>query len=444
MLTTLERVNLRLDLQAKTLRTKVALVLTVTIFTLLGVATIVRAVEDRRSFLAGETEKGTFLATTMADLIARDGTFGSSERLQQQVVELGRTPGILSVRVIDRTFTVLAATRAVTVGKSYRDPDLVEAVKYGATNTRTRGVLVPSALLVATPIREKGQLVGALEIGLDLTGNETDLMTFVRRGVLVALVSAGTTTLLILWALTLVVVRPVTSFARLSEELARGDFAVEFPRGGAEEIDQLGRALTRTRDSLKELSEFWKDQNPLSGLPGNLAIDRELHRRLDAGVPFAVLYADLDNFKSFNDRYGFDRGDQLLRFSATSLATALKTHGGSSDFLGHVGGDDFILVIDQAHAEPVAMEGIRLFDAGVQAFYDESDRQEGYITTEDRQGRRVRVPLAGLTVVGIHVSGTEMNVLTIGEAAAQLKAYAKRTPGSKFVMDRRAQGPVGR
>ncbi len=437
MLATLQTLKLRLDLPARTLRTKVAIALLASMFTLLAVATVGWAVQDRRAFLADQTEKSIFLATTMARLIAEDGSLESLDHVQQQVKEFAKTPGIVSIRVINRTFTVVAASRSNTIGRTYRAPDLFEATKSGTTSTRIRGLLFPSVLEVATPIRARDQLVGALELGVDLTGNQTDLVTFIRRGILVALAAAGATTLFLLWSLTLVVVRPVARFAHLSEHLARGDFSVEFPRGGAEEIDQLGRALTRTRDSLRELSALWKDQNPLSGLPGNLAIERELRRRLDTGVSFAVLYADLDDFKAFNDRYGFDRGDQLLRFTATTLETAVKTRGGEGDFLGHVGGDDFILVVDADRAEPIAMGSIRSFDGGRPAFYEETDRQHGYITAEDRQGRPVRVSLAGLTVVGILVTASQMSVLSIGEAAAQLKAYAKRNPGSKFVMDHR-------
>jgi len=424
----------------KTLRTKIALLLTATICTLLLIATVVRATQDRQSFLAEQTEKGIFIATTMADLIASDGGVEDPAHVALQVKEFAKTSGVVSIRVVDRTFTLIAASRLGTVGRTYRDPDVIEATKHGTTATRIRGRVLPSALEVITPIREKGRLVGALEIGLDLTGNLTDLATFVRRGLLVAMVVGGATTLLLLWSLTLLIVRPVTRVAKLSADLARGDFAVEFPTDGADEITQLSRALTKTRDSLRELSLLWKDQNPLSGLPGNLAIDRELRRRLQENIPFAVLYADLDNFKAFNDRYGFDRGNHILRFTAKILEDALKTQGENRDFLGHVGGDDFILLVNPGGTERIAKEAIRVFDAGVQTFYDEADGQAGYITTHDRQGRSARVPLTGLTVVGILIRGSHLSVLDIGEAAAHLKAYAKRTLGSKFVMDHRVPG----
>ncbi len=441
MTANLQSLKHHLDLPSRTLRTKVALLLTATIFTLLAIATVARAVQDRQSFLTDQTEKGIFMATTLADLIARGGGVEDPVHVRLQVTEFAKASKVVSVRVVDRTFTVIAASRTETVGRTYRDPDVVEATKHGTPATRIRGRVVPSTLEVVSPIRENGRLVGALEIGLDLTGNLTDLATFVRRGVLVAVVVGGTTTLLLLWSLTLIVVRPVTRFARLSQDLARGDFAVEFPTGGADEIDQLGRALTKTRDSLRALSIIWKDQNPLSGLPGNLAIDRELRRRLDENIPFAVLYADLDDFKAFNDRYGFDRGDHVLRFTAKTLEDALKSQGESSDFLGHVGGDDFILVVNPHRTERIAMEAIRHFDTGVQTFYDEADCQQGYITAHDRQGRPARVSMTGLTVAGILVGGSHISVLSIGEAAAQLKAYAKRTPGSKFMMDHRTPGP---
>jgi GGDEF domain-containing protein len=236
----------------------------------------------------------------------------------------------------------------------------------------------------------------------------------------------------------LVVVRPVTQYARLTQELARGEFGVEIPARGDDEIGQLGRALQRTRDSLRELSALWKDQNPLTGLPGNRAIDRELRRRLEAGSSFVVLYADLDRFKAYNDRYGFDRGDDLIRFTAQVLQSAAGAAEG--DFLGHVGGDDFVLVVRPERAETIAREAIRLFDRDIGGFYSPEDRVHGAIEALDRQGRAVRVPIAGLTIVGVPVAARLASPVKIGEAAAELKSYARASAaGSKFYMERRAE-----
>jgi len=433
----LQRIRGWSHLSTRTLRTKVAITLTVTIFAILIVATIARAIQDQQSFLADQTERGLLLAAAMANVIPRESALAHPEQVRAVIGDLVGTSGIAFVEVIDRTFSVIATAPEGAVGTPGPDRDLQEAAKHGTVATSLVGNPVPSILRVAVPIRDGERLVGGLELGFDLSANRADLTTFIRRSLVVAIIVAGATTFMLLWLLNLIVVRPVAHFASLSQELARGNFSVEFPPGGVEEVDQLGRALTRTRDSLRELSALWKDQNPLSGLPGNLAIDRVLRQRLDGGSAFAVLYADLDDFKAFNDRYGFDRGDVILRFTAATLQEALRLRGGAGDFLGHVGGDDFILVVDITRAETTAREAIHQFDLGVPTYYDTLDRQHASITTHDRQGREVRVPFASLTIVGTVVDGNHKTTLSIGEIAAELKAYAKRTPGSKFMMDRR-------
>lgn len=422
---------------AVTLRTKVALILVGTIFGLLALAALGRAIDQQRTFMAERTRDGILLAQTLADLIGRSQQALGSPHVQGLVEEYGRAAGVSGVRVVDRSFTIVAASQRQQIGRSYRDPNIVEAARYGILTPEVKRSK-PLALGVAVPIRLEGKLVGALELRLDMRSVRADLTTFLRQGALPAALAAAVTTLLLIWSLTLVVVRPVTQYARLTQELARGEFGVEIPVRGTDEIGQLGRALVRTRDSLRELSALWKDQNPLTGLPGNRAIERELRRRLDVGTGFVVLYADLDNFKSFNDRYGFDRGDEVLRYTAGVLQSAVSAIG-EGDFVGHVGGDDFVLAVRSDRAEPIAREAIRLFDRDIGAFYSEDDRRRGAIEATDRQGHPLQVPLAGLTIVGVPVAARFTAPAKVGEAAAELKTYAKRTSsGSKFLMERRS------
>lgn len=419
------------------LRSKIALVLTGTVFTLLMVATLALAERERRDFLTERTDLGIFVADALADLISREGGLAQPDRVQRLVRDYGKTAGVISVRVVDRNYSVVAAVQFENRGRTYRSPDIIEAIRHGIPTAGVREAVGPSLLYAVVPIREDGRLAGAVEVGMDLEAGQRELRNTIVRGLLVAVLVAGVTTLLSIWSLTLIVVRPVTRFARVSQTLARGDFDVEIPGGGRDEIGQLGRALLRMRDSLRELSGLWKDQNPLTGLPGNLAIQRELRRVLEAGRRGVVLYADLDTFKAFNDRYGFDRGDQLLKFTARVFADTLQERGGKDDFLGHVGGDDFVLIVDAPRAEVIATEAIRRFDAGVAAFYDQEDQRRGYVETRSRRGQIQRIPQMSLTVVGVPIGERPMNVLMIGETVAELKSFAKRSAGSKFVMDRR-------
>ncbi len=420
-----------------TLRSKVALILVAAIFALLAVATLLRAMEQQRSYMVDRTKEGITLTQTLADLLMKDTSGPADPRTQALVEEYGKAAGVIGIRVVDEDLMVVASSDRDEVGRAYRDPNILEAVRHGELSTEVKRT-ERLALGVALPLRDAGgRLAGAVELRLDLRGRSADLRTFIRQGALAAALIAAVTTLLLVWILTFVVVRPVTHYARLTQELARGEFGVDIPVRGGDEIGQLGRALARTRDSLRELSALWKDQSPLTGLPGNRAIDRELRRRLDAGDAFVVLHADLDAFKAFNDRYGFDRGDEVLRFTARSLQDAAARAAGS--FVGHVGGDDFVLAVSTEAAEEVGREAIRRFDAEIAAFYDEADRERGYVLGHDRAGNEVRIAVTGLTIVGVPVAARPTSPLRIGEAAAELKAVAKQTPGSTFMLERRSR-----
>jgi len=178
--------------------------------------------------------------------------------------------------------------------------------------------------------------------------------------------------------------------------------------------------------------------NPLTGLPGNLPIMREAERRLERGEPFAVAYLDIDHFKSFNDKYGFSRGDEVLRMTARLLVNAVKSAGHPDAYAGHVGGDDFIFMAPCSLVEGICKTVIDTFDLVVPNFYDEEDRQRGAILSVDRQNMPQSYPLMGCSIAVVD-SGTAdiRHVGDISSRAAEVKKYAKTFPGSNYIIDRR-------
>ncbi|SDC09980.1 diguanylate cyclase (GGDEF) domain-containing protein [Paenibacillus sp. UNCCL117] len=172
--------------------------------------------------------------------------------------------------------------------------------------------------------------------------------------------------------------------------------------------------------------------NPLTGLPGNLQINREIKRRLTDGKRFSVIYADLDFFKWYNDRYGFHKGDQLIQFTADCIQHSLHLLGAPHDFVGHIGGDDFIAVTACSDSEKICQEMIRRFDTGVVAFYE----AESWTYVEDRHGNRVEsdgVTLSLSLVVceaGLHATPEQ-----ISQTAARLKKQSKAHRGSVVFCD---------
>ncbi len=195
--------------------------------------------------------------------------------------------------------------------------------------------------------------------------------------------------------------------------------------------------LARVRAKIRRVAVD-SSLNPLTRLPGNLAIENEIRRRFDGRLPWAVIYIDLDNFKAFNDVYGFVRGDEAIRLLATTLQHAIRSHGEDQDFVGHIGGDDFILVTDPRRAEPLARTIGAAFDRDVRGLYDEADLARGSIMTTDRRGVVSSYPVMSLSLAVVtderrHIT----NYQQIGEVAAELKGFAKKQSGTYIATDKR-------
>ena len=180
------------------------------------------------------------------------------------------------------------------------------------------------------------------------------------------------------------------------------------------------------------------EANPLTKLPGNETIREELDRRLAAGGPLAVCYLDLNQFKAFNDHYGFQRGDEVIHGTAALLASITKREGGPGVFLGHIGGDDFLIITTPDQSVPVCEAVVREFDAMAPTLYDEADRARGYLRHTDRKGQLVNVPLLSIAIAVVTNEDEPLaHPGQIAARAAELKGYAKQFDRSAYVKERR-------
>ena len=195
--------------------------------------------------------------------------------------------------------------------------------------------------------------------------------------------------------------------------------------------------LARVKAKIRRV-EVDSSLSPLTRLPGNLAIEAELRRRIDEHDPFAVLYLDLDNFKAFNDVYGFTHGDEAIQLVAATAIDVVRRRGTTLDFVGHIGGDDFIIVTLPERSEEIAREIIDMFDRDIRKLYNAQDLRQGYIETRDRRGTLNRFPIMSLSIAIISNDQRPLeNYAQVGEAAAELKRYAKSIGGSAYVKDKR-------
>ena len=178
--------------------------------------------------------------------------------------------------------------------------------------------------------------------------------------------------------------------------------------------------------------------SPLTGMSGNADILREIGRRLAQHTRFAVLYPDIDGFKSYNDHYGFLRGDDVIKALAEIILEVLEDKHSSRHFAGHVGGDDFVILTEPGLAETVATEITRRFDEAIPALYDPIDREHGWIEFEERSGNILRTPLVSVSIGIVMVEPRSYtSPAAVAARASEVKGVAKRMPGSKWVLDRR-------
>ena len=182
------------------------------------------------------------------------------------------------------------------------------------------------------------------------------------------------------------------------------------------------------------------DANPLTRLPGNTTILCETTARIQSRQPFALAYLDIDNFKSFNDRYGYGRGDEVLIVACRILTTVVGELAGSEGFVGHVGGDDFVFMSRPTTIDAICETIIKRFDLVIPDFYDREDRLKGYIDSVDRRGNKEQFPIMSLSIAV--VTNEQVPIAHPGDVskiASELKKKAKAIKGSAYVKDQRGQ-----
>lgn len=182
--------------------------------------------------------------------------------------------------------------------------------------------------------------------------------------------------------------------------------------------------------------EMAKGTNPLTGLPGNLALEREVEAGIGAGRRFAIAYADLDNFKVYNDTYGFKNGDRVIKLASDILDRSVRRYGDTAAKLFHIGGDDFVLLTRPEHVERICQAATRCFKRLIRTCYCAQDRKRGEVMATGRDGVERSYPLVSLSI-GILEVGGPCTLLEIGERAAHVKKYAKSMPGNVYAWDRR-------
>jgi len=178
--------------------------------------------------------------------------------------------------------------------------------------------------------------------------------------------------------------------------------------------------------------------NPLTGLPGNVMIERVVEHVLHQNADFSVLYLDLDNFKAYNDTLGFERGDGILRFTADLLRETFPTEVFPGAFIGHIGGDDFVVVLESLVPEEILKDLLQRFDSKVLSYYDEQQITDGYIVALNRRGEVESFPFISISIAVVtSENGPLANYQELARRTTEVKKVCKATRGSCVYFDRR-------
>ncbi len=195
----------------------------------------------------------------------------------------------------------------------------------------------------------------------------------------------------------------------------------------------------KLRKAMQELERMYAlalDANPLTGLPGNTSIVKRVSKAIEEGQPVCVVYADIDNFKAFNDAYGFSFGDDVIIMTAEIFAQVLSSEPDS--FVGHIGGDDFVLLVPTDKVTDIANSIISSFDKRVRSVYSEKDRAVEGIQAIDRQGQLQTFPIMTISLACVELEPDKFSqFVEVNDACVEVKKKAKMVKGSIFVMDRR-------
>jgi len=223
-----------------------------------------------------------------------------------------------------------------------------------------------------------------------------------------------------------------------TQEISKGNFDYTPDFNNQDELGELSMAFSEMAQRLKRLEEMYLDTSPLTHLPGGIAIENVLKKRIEGGHFFAFCLIDLDNFKAYNDHYGYARGNQVIKNTARIIENSVKKYDTEGAFFGHIGGDDFVVITSTDLYAVICKTIVAEFDKSIDDLYDSKDLRLGHIIRKSRTGEENRFPIMTISIgVVTNKKRKFKHFVQVGEIAAEVKNYAKSKPGSLYYVDRR-------
>jgi diguanylate cyclase (GGDEF)-like protein len=363
--------------------------------------------------------------------------------LQTALTALFEADIIKSAVIFDNTRTVIAATDRNQAGSTVRYKDL-DKINYLQTDQESRwhvseidninrylDIFVGVSQNPQTPIRYVAKMSFAL-------GNYQEAFLSVFKTIIITSVIIILANILLAYLLSKMVIGPIKILNQVTKLIAAGDLTVRTNIKTEDELEELGTTFNSMTEALVKMKERAENANPLTKLPGNLVIHENVSKRIADNRKFMVIYCDLDNFKSFNDKYGIAKGDDAIKMAADTMKEAIKRFGNPDDFIGHEGGDDFILLTSPEKSQEIANYIMQEFKGKIRTLYSQEDLEQGYIISTGRDGVVKQFPIMTISLAGVTNEQRPIaNYQEVTNIAAEMKKKAKLTQGSVFVVDRR-------
>jgi diguanylate cyclase (GGDEF)-like protein len=346
--------------------------------------------------------------------------------------------------IFDKEGQIIAATNKEMIGSSisYKELSKWQDLEYLLTQDKWFAPEVDKLkqrlnMFLAIKSPSDAQLIYVAKVTFSL-GNIQQALADVYNPVIGSAIIILLLNLLLGYLLSKTVIGPIRILNNVTKIIASGDLSIRTNIHTNDELQELGETFNFMTVELIKMKERAENANPLTKLPGNIVIHEQVEQRIQSNQKFVVIYCDLDNFKAFNDKYGIAKGDEAIKITADVFKEAVKAAGSALDFIGHEGGDDFILLTTPAKADAVAEYIIKEFASRIRSLYSQEDLQAGFIIAHARDGSINKFPIMTISLAGV---SNEFKPITsyaeVTNIAADLKKKAKATGGSVFVIDKR-------
>jgi len=431
-----------------TLQVRITTIIIVFTLALVAAFTIVQLQNQLRTITIFNSLKAKLSVQALKDSIQNKLRGVRTEDHQAPLLaslESLKTAGLIdSATIYTLGSSVIASTNPASIGKKAFKGDFVKIQEaklcelqkdkqyctYVYKGTRT--------LQLFFPISIDGQLLYIAKTNF-LLGNMAEAMKQVYIPVIIIAVIVIAGMLFFGTLLSRKVIGPISLLNTASKEMAAGDLSLRIHMDTNDELQELADTFNVMAVELKKMKAKAENANPLTKLPGNIVIQQETESRIKNNEKFIVIYSDLDNFKAFNDKYGIYKGDAAIELAASILKEAVAQKGNPEDFLGHEGGDDFLILSTPDKAGAMGKYITTEFDSRIRVLFDKVDLERGYIEASVRHGDQVvKFPIMTISLAG--VTNETRLFKSYGEVtsvAAEMKKKAKATPGSCLVVDKR-------